>query len=191
MLPANRPFRQRPSISLLSCSSIISRDSVRTSDFCPGDFCDVKGPPEPNQDLTGSPSRARPKKARGMASGNAPRASRKAAIRRRATPPAMRMPTASFCGSADASIRAPKMRSIRAARPARKAGIDKALRKLLEKPHRSIAFGRGAVILQRLAPAGGVDGDRCQQLAKLPRRASVEMAIGAAREPRDLLESAL
>ena len=75
------------------------------------------------QDLTGSPSKARPKKARGMASGNAPRASRKAATRRRTMPPAMRMPAASFCGFAVASSRAPKTRMRRAARPARKAGI--------------------------------------------------------------------
>ena len=45
---------------------------MRTSDFCPGDLRDANGPPEPNQDLTGSPSRARPKKARGMASGKRP-----------------------------------------------------------------------------------------------------------------------
>jgi len=48
---------------------------VRTSDFCPGDLRDENSPPELNQDLTGNPSRARPKKARGIARGKAPRAS--------------------------------------------------------------------------------------------------------------------
>ena len=93
-VPPSRRCHDRAPSRARRCAPLIS---------APATCGDANGPPEPNQDLTGSPSSARPKKARGMASGKAPRASRKAATRRSRMPPAMRMPTASFCGFADAS----------------------------------------------------------------------------------------
>ena len=39
---------------------------------------------------------------------------------------------------------------------------------------------------ERLDAAGGIGRDRAQQFAELMRRAGIEAAIGAAREPRDL-----
>ena len=62
---------------------------------------------------------------------------------------------------------------------------------LLEKTQGRAALRLVAEILERLAAAGGIDRDRCQKLAELPRRARVEPAIGAAREPGDLPEGAL
>ena len=43
---------------------------------------------------------------------------------------------------------------------------------------------------ERLAAAGGVDRDRRQQVAQLPRRAAIEAAVGAPGQPRDLAEGA-
>jgi hypothetical protein len=45
--------------------------------------------------------------------------------------------------------------------------------------------------LQRLAPAGGIDGDRRQEVPQLRRRAGIETAVGALGEPGDLAEGAL
>src|SRR5262249_20340195 len=47
------------------------------------------------------------------------------------------------------------------------------------------------VVLQGLASAAGVHGNRSQQRAELAGRASIELAIGAPRQPRDLLEGPL
>src|SRR5215813_4333489 len=41
-------------------------------------------------------------------------------------------------------------------------------------------------IVERLEPAGGVGGDRAQQIAQLMRGAGAEAAIGTARQPGDL-----
>ena len=82
------------------------------------------------------------------------------------------------------------MRSRKAAK-ATKTGIGRSSAELFKKAHRGAALRRRAVILQRLAAAGGVHRNRRQQLAQLPSRASVEMAISAPRQPGDLFEGAL
>ena len=69
--------------------------------------------------------------------------------------------------------------------------MDENLAELLEKLHCGGTLGRRAMILERLAAACGVDRDRCQKLTKLPGRAGIEMAIGAAGETGDLLEGPL
>ena len=61
-------------------------------------------------------------------------------------------------------------------------------RQALGRPRPAARAGRE--VGQRLAPTGGIDGDRRQQVAQLPGRAGVEAAEGAAGEPRNLLEGA-
>jgi hypothetical protein len=55
---------------------------------------------------------------------------------------------------------------------------------LFEQPHRRAALR----LRKRLAAACRVHGDCGQQLAELARRPGIEPAIGAPRQPRDLLE---
>src|SRR5262249_3013402 len=58
---------------------------------------------------------------------------------------------------------------------------------LLQEPCSRLIFAR----LERLAPAGGVDGDGRQQGFELRRRAGIEATVGALGQTRDLAKGSL
>src|SRR5262245_10098015 len=61
---------------------------------------------------------------------------------------------------------------------------------LLELPEQLARAGR-IHIGERLAPSSGEGGDTAQELSKLTRRAGVELAIGAASQPCELVKNRL
>ena len=132
---------------------------------------------------------ARARRRRAESRSRFPRADRETRQSRCARmPPTALITRAALCGSALAKTLSAHSTSTSTTTPKRIASAW--LSHLREELDRAAVAPRRQVG-QRAHAAGGVGRDRAQQLAELMRRAGVEAAIGAARQPRDLAKRLL